>query len=92
MGERMRKRASQRYRHVANGGGQLPLSRQRARSNGVAGDSHGNVVAIHEYSNYRIDRSGCAAQSLHVLEAENAELRNTAIELAIEIQKLRAAQ
>jgi hypothetical protein len=50
------------------------------------------VVAIHEYSSYRSGRSGCAAQSLHVLEAENAELRNTAIELAIEIQKLRAAQ
>jgi hypothetical protein len=85
----MRKRASQRYRHVANGSRQLPL-RRRLGSDGVAGDSRCNVVAIHEYSNYRIDRSGCAAQSLHVLEAENAELRTTAIELAIEIQKLRA--
>jgi len=92
MEERMRKRARQRYRHVANESRQFPLSRQRAGSDGVADDSRGNVVAIHEYSNYRIDRHGCIAQSLHVLEAENAELRTTAIELAIEIQKLRAAR
>jgi hypothetical protein len=88
----MRKRASQRYGHVANGRGQLPLSRQRTGSNGVACDSHGNVVAIRGYTNPRIDRIRCMSPSVHVLEAENAELRTTAIELAIEIQKLRAAQ
>jgi hypothetical protein len=88
----MSRQVSHDYRRIANGDKQVRLRRLSTGSKGAVADLLGTVVAIREYSRNRTGGSVGTAKSLHVLEAENAELRNTAIELALEIQKLREAQ
>jgi hypothetical protein len=84
----MLKRTDRGY-HSAACGESLRHSDQSSEQFGLARNS-GNVVPFpHQPDMLARGRSAHSVDELALLEAENAELRNSAIELALEIQDLR---